>query len=1107
MKKKCIAGNFKKLSAKILLIMRLTLALILLSVIAVSAKTYSQSTKLNLSLYNTTVEDVFKEIENNSEFYFFYQENEIDLTRKVNLDFKNTDVQTILNTVLDGTGLSYKVVDRYIVITSGTGNISIQQKEIKVSGTVRDRSGQSLPGASVLVKGTTKGIITDINGHYELEVSSDDILIFSFIGMRTIEIPVQGKTNISIALEEETIGIEEVVAIGYGTQRKGDITSAVASVKSEDFTVGAIKDASELIKGKVAGLNITTGSGNPTEQANIMLRGISTLKGSTTPLILINGIAGDLNTVAPEEIESVDVLKDASAAAIYGTRGANGVIIITTKGGRRNMKPEVTYSTYAAASKFGKKADFIDASDLRRLLNEGVKLPYADEGATTNWLDEITRTGFTQNHNISIKSGNDNSNYAANVTYFNQDGVFIRTNNEELRASFDANQYFFNDKIKINFNFVKGLQKNNTVGEGFHTVYTYESNMVTSVREVSSFRKDIYRQALIRNPTAPITNPDGSWAETSLLQYYNPVALVKESKGVTNNEWTRLSSNLTIRPIDAWETNVLLSTRRSNGMTGYSESKKHYSNTILGKNGVASKLTIYERSDDLELTSKYNMAIGSHKFSVLGGYSYQYNLYEDTYASNYDFPTDAFSYNNLEKGAALERGKATMTSDKYDSKLIGFFARVSYSYADKYNILASLRHEGSSKFGTNYKWGDFPSISAGWTISKEPFMEDLSFINNLKLRAGFGITGVIPNDSYQSLTRLKYEDNFYNDGEWVKGLVPASNPNPNLRWEKSREVNIGFDYSILDNRISGSVDVYDKKTTDLLWSYPVPVPPNLYGVTLANVGEMSNKGIEAAFNVTPVKVNDFEWKSTLTLSHNKNELISLSNEFYAIEGDFINDGDTGDPISFYTHRLEPGKSMGNFWGLKSVDITDDGMWIIETPEGERKTLNTTYYDDKYKQYLGNGIPKLNAGWANNFRYKNFDLSLVFNGAFGFQILNFQRMFYENPNSKYLMLKSAFDKVYGKSVLKYDQTFVSYYIEDGDYVKLDNITLGYNFNLKKINFLKSIKVYASGQNLFCITGYKGLDPEISRSDIRWLGNDDRDKYPTVKTFTFGLNVTF
>lgn len=1112
MEKKCETGTgISYALTKTMRIMRLSVFFSFLFIAQSWAiSTYSQQTRLSLNMSNVKVLDVLNEIEKSSEFYFFFAEKLVDVDRNVNISVENGKIEDILQTLFQNSNVTYKVVDRQIILTRDKSELSSLSNEDKtITGKVTDSSGSPLPGVSVAIKGTTSGVITDIDGKFQLvNVPSDATLIFSFVGMKSQEIKVNAKAILNVILEEESIKIDEVVAIGYGTQRIGDVTSAVISVKSKDFTLGANRDASELIKGKVAGLNITNGSGNPTEQSNIMLRGVSTLKGSAAPLILINSVPGNLNTVAPEDIESVDVLKDASAAAIYGTRGANGVILITTKAGRRNMKPEVNYSSYAAISNFGKKADFIDASDLRQLLKDGIRLPYTDEGATTNWLDEITRTGITQNHNISLKSGNENSNYTASVTYNNQDGVFLRTNNQEMRATFDANQYFFNDKIKINLNFVKGLQRNNTVGEGFRMIADGEDvNGTKYVREVSSFRREIYRQALIRNPTAPIKNADGSWAETSLLQYYNPLAIIRESNGEAKNEWTRLTTNLTLKPINGWETNLMLSTRRSNGLTGYSESKKHYSNTILGRNGVASKLNINDRSDNLEITSKYDISVDSHRFSVLGGYSYEYNLYEDGYAYNYDFPTDAFSYNNLEKGAALQRGKANMTSDKYDSRLIGFFGRLNYSYANKYNILASLRHEGSSKFGDNYKWGNFPSISAGWTISNETFMKDISLINNLKLRAGYGITGVIPNNSYQSLTRLDYEGNFNNDGEWIKGLVPASNPNPDLRWEMSKEVNIGLDFSILRSRLNGSIDVYSKRTTDLLWDYPVPVPPNLFSETLANVGVMSNRGIEISLSGTPIKAKDFEWTTNLTLSHNENMLVSLSNEFYAIDGDFINDGDTGDPISFETHRLEPGRSMGNFWGLKSVDITDDGKWIIETPQGELKTLNTTMYDDKYKQYLGNGIPKLNAGWSNNFRYKNFDLNLVLNGAFGFQILNFQRMFYENANTKYQMLRSAFDKVYGKSVLKYEQTYVSYYIEDGDYLKLDNITLGYNLDVKKINFLKSIRVYASGQNLFCITGYKGLDPEIDRSNIRWLGNDGRDKYPTVKTFTFGFNVTF
>jgi TonB-linked SusC/RagA family outer membrane protein len=632
------------------------------------------------------------------------------------------------------------------------------------------------------------------------------------------------------------------------------------------------------------------------------------------------------------------------------------------------------------------------------------------------------------------------------------------------------------------------------------------------VGDASSFNRNIYRQALIRNPTSPITDANGNWVETSRFQYYNPLAMIYETAGDIKNEWTWLTSNVTIHPFKGFEANAMLSSRNSNSMTGYSESKKHYSNTMNGKNGVASKYSSNNHSDNMELTAKYNSTIGLHKFSALAGYSYEYNVGESMYAYNYNFPSDSYSYNNLEQGYALKDGKADLGSGKSDSKLIGFFGRVSYGYADRYNILASIRKEGSSKFGDNFKWGVFPSVSLGWTISNESFMKGLSLINNLKLRTGYGITGVIPNDPYKSKTLLKYDPNgyFYNNGNWVKGLVPGSNPNPDLRWEKSAELNLGLDFALLNNRISGSIDVYSKKTTDMLWEYNVPAPPNLYNSTLANVGEMSNKGVEIALSGTPIKTKDFDWKSDLTFSHNKNELLSLSNDFYQIEGNFINTGDCGDPISFPTHRLEVGKSLGNFWGLKSVDISDKGKWIIETPAGEKKELDKTMYNDKNKQYLGNGIPKFNAGWVNTFRYKNIDLSLVFNGAFGFKILNFQRMFYENPNINYNMLRSAFDKVYGKSVLNYEQTFVSYYIENGDYVKLDNVTLGYTFDVHKFKFLKSIRAYASGQNLFCITKYKGLDPEIARDlsgNILFEGDDSRDKYPSIRTFTFGLNVTF
>jgi TonB-linked SusC/RagA family outer membrane protein len=967
--------------------------------------------------------------------------------------------------------------------------------QVQIKGSVTDEHGNPIIGATLVIKGSIIGTVTDINGNYSLEANESDILVCSFVGYLTEEKSITSSTDlIDFSLIPDLIGLEEVVIIGYGSVKKADITSAVSSVKSEDFNQGLVRDASDLIKGKIAGLNISNGSGNPSDTASIMLRGISSLSGNITPLILIDGIEGSLNTVAPENIESIDVLKDASAAAIYGTRGANGVILISTKSGVRNMKPRVTYSSYFSISKFAKKADFMDAAEIRNHLVAGDTLPFEDEGATTNWLDEITRRGWSQNHNFGVIGGSKTNNYAANLSYSDNNGVFNKTNNNKLRASLDVNQYFMKDVLKVNLSLLKGREKQNAL-------------FVDYWGSTLSFNPETYRQALIRNPTAPVFDEAGNWAESSRFQYYNPVAMLEETDGLISNDWTKLASNLTFRPIANWETNLLLATRQTKNMTGYSESKQHFSNTLNGKNGVVRNSSYSSVSNDLELTSRYSNVIGEHHFTALAGYSYQYNVIESSSSSNYDFPSDAFSYNNIGVGSALARGKASMGSSKYDNTLIGIFGRLSYNYDSRYSMFASIRREGSSKFGDNYKWGSFPSLSFAWTISNESFMQDITIINNLKLRAGYGVTGVIPSSSYLSKTLYNYKGNFYTGGNWVKGLEPTNNPNPDLRWEKSKEINVGLDFALLEGRINGAVDVYNKTTTDMLWEYDVPKPPYLFETILANVGQMSNRGIEALLQLVPLKNNDMKWSTIFTLSHNSSKLESLSNDLYQIEGNYINTGNCGDPISFPTHRLEVGESLGNFWGLKSVGITDDGIWIIETPEGDQVPLETSMYNDDYKQYLGNGIPKLILGWSNSFHYKKFDLNLVFNGAFGFQILNFQRMFYENPGINYNMLSTAFDKVYGTAVLDYQQTYVSYYIENGDYLKLDNVNLGYTLYPKDNTYFKSIRIYASGQNLFCLTGYKGLDPEIMRTDPLALGNDSRDKYPTTRTYTLGLNVTF
>lgn len=965
----------------------------------------------------------------------------------------------------------------------------LQQKAI--SGKVVDSKGESIIGANIMEKGTSNGTITDFDGNFSLNVSAKSVLQISYIGYKTQEIPVsQLKAGAVITLKEDTEVMDEVVVIGYGTQRKGDVTSAIASVKAEDFTVGKVGDAADLIKGKVAGLSIAKGSGDPNATSAIRLRGVISVNGSTTPLILIDGVEGDLSTVAPENIEAIDVLKDASAAAIYGTRGANGVILITTKTGKREAHTTASYSGYVSASQFGKKLDFMTAEDVR-----AGKTNFTDKGYDTDWLDAISRTGFTHNHNFNISGGTKQTTYSADFTYRKEDGVIMNTYAEDIRMRFDVSHWMLNDMLKVNLNMVKKWHKNSAT----NATATDQSN--------------IYRQAIARNPTAPIYNEDGSYNEDfGVNYYYNPVGMLEERLGNYTYEETRAAGNITFEPIKGWQTNLMLATSRFGAHDKGYNTSDYYGNQLNQWTGYAYHTNSESFQNNLELTSKYDLNVGKHRMNAMVGYSYQYYKYEQNYANNYNFPTDFFQWNNLGIGQALKEGKAGMGSSASENTLIGFFARVSYAYDNRYNLLVSVRREGSSKFGDNNKWGTFPSASLGWTISNEEFMKGITWLNNLKLRAGFGITGVIPNDPYISLTKYAYGSSYYySDGKWLPGLSVSSNPNPDLRWEKSTEFNVGLDWSVLDNRLGGSIDVYNKKTTDLLFLYTVPTPPNLFNSTLANAGSVRNQGIEVAVNAVPVRTKDFEWKTVVTVSANKNKLLSLSNDMYE-SNSFTDSGGLGEPINISTHRMEEGRALGEFYGLKSVGVSENGLFLIEKPDGEVVEFsNDQLKNDEYRQYLGSGLPKVYLGWTNNLSYKNWDLSMQFTSQLGFKILNEPRAFYENNSIAYNRLKSVEEAPYGGQYTlssSQPQTFVSYYLEDGDFLKLTNLTIGYTFPIKKNNkYIKGVRAYLSGDNLFCITGYSGLDPELSNWYPTSAGIDARDKYPSIRSFTFGLNLTF
>jgi TonB-linked SusC/RagA family outer membrane protein len=1080
----------KKTLTKLLMIMKLTLLLIVLGVFQLQANLYSQVDLFTLNMENASMRDVLKEIEKQSDVRFFYNDLLTNVDKNVSITADNLKIGDLLNRLLEGSDLTYKIMENNLVLISPKA--LLQQK--RVTGRVVSSSlGEPLPGVNIIIKGTNVGTVTDIDGNYEIIVTSDDdILVFSFVGYLSEEIAVSGQSNIQMVLAENVESLDEIVVIGYGTQRRGDVTSAVVSVKSDNFIQGAVKDAGQLVQGKVAGLSVSTPTGDPRDKVQIMLRGNSTLLASTTPLVIIDGVPGELDLVSPQDIESIDVLKDGSAAAIYGTRGTNGVIFITTKKGRKNQALSAEYSTYVSTQTISRKADFYTADDYIRLAEQGIDTTLDNAGYNTDWLGEITRTPISQMHNLSVSGGSENTTYIGSVNYTDYQGIFLKSDVENMTARLDITHSMMKGKLSVNVGVITGIKN--------YTTLDYAS---------------AYRQALIRNPTEPVTNEDGSWYENpSKFQYENPVALLEEADGDNKDRFNRIYGNITLTPVTGLKLKMMGSRNVWNETSGFSRTLNHIANIRDNEGGFASRGAGASEDNLLELTAEYSKSINSHRFTILGGYSYLDHLYEYMYMDNKNFPTDIFGYNNIVLGYGLGKGVANMQSGKSMSRLIGFFGRINYNYKEKYLLQVSMRREGSSKFGTNYQWGSFPAFQAGWRISEESFMQNVPLINDLKLRVGYGITGVEPTQPYLSLTLLEYDQRILVDGIWMKTIVPKRNPNPDLRWEKKLETNIGIDFGLLDGRISGTIDLYKRNTKDLLWNYQVPQPPNLVGTMLANVGEMENKGIEVLINYLPVKTNAFDWNTSITFSRNVNKLVSLSNDLYQTENDWVDAGYTGDPIQVGTHRMFVGKKVGDFWGFKSVDVDENGEWLIETPDGDT-VLYTDVDPETDKQVLGNGLPKFYLGWNNTFRYRNIDLTVTMRGAFGFQILNFQRMFYENPTITYNMLEGAHEKVYGKTLLSSPQAYVSYYIENGDYWKIDNVTLGYTINMKNRKILKSFRVYASTMNLLTITKYKGIDPEVSRTaedenypDSGWdPGNDNRDKYPTTRTYTVGLIVQF
>jgi TonB-dependent starch-binding outer membrane protein SusC len=968
----------------------------------------------------------------------------------------------------------------------------------RITGVVASEDGRPVPAAQITVATTALRAVSDTAGRYRiLDVPPGHYTVraisLGFAAQETsITVAAGGTATADFRLPLVAAALQQIVVVGYGEQRRSEITGAVASVSSEDFVPGPARDAASLLAGKIPGLGITTPSGDPRGNAiglnrgsQISLRGVTTIQGTTDPLVLVDGVPGTLETVAPSDIDAISVLKDGSAAAVYGSRASNGVILITTK--RHTLgKPTLRYDGYVSQQSIYHRPEFLTAADYRRLKGEG--FAFEDLGSSTDWQKQILRTPVGQRHNVTLGGGDVGTNYTGSLTYDNTEGTLLRSDDQEITARGNIRHSMFGNKADADLNF---LSRTQSFFDGPDYAWAW-------------------RQALIRNPTDRVRADDGSWQERGTYMYNNPVGLLEEQNGKYEARETRLHGTATLRPIDHLRLALMGGISRGSANRGNATTFHHVNTTLNGQGGTAFRRSDSNEDRILEGTGTFQNTFGSHDVTLLGGYSYQDFVSEFFSASNFQFPTDLFGYDALARGTALTDGKATLGSDKSGYKLIGFFSRLNYDWQNRYLLMGSVRYEGNSRFGADHKWGLFPAVSAAWRLSEEGFMRRLGFINDLKLRTGYGVTGIAPDRSYLSLTSYAYGNRFLYNGQWVQGLAPARNPNPNLRWEEKREINTGVDFSMFTSRLSGTLDVYRRDTQDMLYNYSVPVPPYLFNNILANVGTMRNRGMEASLSYDVLRgKGGLQWTTNANWSRNSNQLVTLSNDTFQPQTDCVFQGGTGEPIQQSTHRVCVGAPIGNFFGWKSVDIDDKGEWIVLNKKGERIPIRQAVADDR--RVLGNGLPKQYAAWNNSLRFGNLDLDVNMRGAFKFQILNFQRMYYENPKiTQYNMLKSAFDKVYGKRPVNYDLAYVSYYVEDGDYWKVDNATLGYAIPRRLLGSLAGnvtgARVYVSGRNLMTFTGYKGMDPEVSTAGLT-PGNDNRDQYPTTRTFTAGFTISF
>ena len=963
-------------------------------------------------------------------------------------------------------------------------------QQVRITGKVTDTgSGEEIPGVSVLVKGTARGAITDLDGNYSIEAIPSDILVFSFIGYLSIEETVGTRTVINSGLSESIQALNEVVVVGYGTQERKEITSAVTSVKSENFNQGTVNDPRQLLQGKVAGLNIARPGGNPNGGFNMRLRGISSIGENAEPLVVIDGVIGaSLSTVDPNDIESMDVLKDGSAAAIYGTRGSAGVILVTTKTGKKG-RSVVEFNSSVATENVARTINVMTSEEYKQVPNS------RDLGGNTNWLDEVTNTGLSFINNLSLGGGNESTSYRISINSRNVDGVGINSGFDQLNARMNLTQKALKDKA----------------------IFTVNMSNTSIDRQFGS--ENSFRYAIISNPTLPVRDPNpqspnfGGYAERDIFDWFNPVSIAEQN--IADGRDSRLLAsirgeyNFTSRFRGA----VFYASQRETDWRGSYSPKTAKFGGGFGRNGLAT-IQNNERLNDLfETTLNYDATAGKVGMAFLAGYSYQEFSNQGDYTQAGNFLTDAFTYNNI--GAALDfaNGLATVSSYANSNKLVAFFGRANFNLDDTYLLSVSARYEGSSRFGENNKWGLFPAISAGVNIAN---LIDMTGVSAMKFRASYGRTGTQPGESYLSLLRFGRQGNFFYNGQFVPSYGPVSNANPDLAWETKDEYNVGLDFVILNNKLDGAIDYYTRVTSGMILPINVPVPPNLFPTTQLNIGEMSNSGLEVMLNYKAIQKTDFRWTTGVNFSTLKTNLRSLSAGDLSF-GEVNYRSNFGSPGQNQTQliRIQENGPLGQIWGPIQEGVNEKGSPIMKVINGKAKDANgnpvyCNCNDDRAQ--LGTAYPTLNFGINNSFNYKNWDLNFFLRGSFGHYLVNSYRGFYENTESTTVQNWNIVNtKYFDPKISKAE--YNSTHVEKADFVVLDNATLGYNFNVGPGKGIGRIRTFISVQNPFMFTGYTGVDPEVrygdseSNNDPLAPGIERRATYFTTTITTLGLNLSF